>query len=65
MVEHEVDAGARHEGGEAADELVRGEVEVGGAVTPRMPQLDPDPAAVEQLEVVLGDGGAAQVAALC
>ena len=37
MVEHEVDTWARDEGGETADELVRGEVEVGGAIAPRVP----------------------------
>jgi hypothetical protein len=63
VVQDEVDAGARDEGGEAGDELGRGEVEVGGPVAPAVTEGNAGDVAGTELEAVLGNGGAAEVAA--
>ena len=63
MVEHEVDPGARSQGGEFFEELQGLEEQVAGAVGPLALQLQQHAAVGRELEAVLGDRGSEQIAA--
>ncbi len=63
VVEDEVDAGARSQGGELFEELQGFEEQVARAVGPLALQLQQDAAVGRELEAVLGDRGSEQIAA--
>jgi hypothetical protein len=63
VVEHEIDAGARHKGSELFEEIEGLEEEVTCAVGPLPLQFQQDASVAGELEAILGDGRPQQVAA--
>ena len=63
MVEHQVDGGAGDDGGELLQQLDRLEEQMGGAIAPQRLECDEDAAVGPELDAVLGERGAEEVAA--
>ena len=63
MVEHQVDGRPGCDGGELLQQLDRLEEEMGGAIAPHCLELDEDAAVGAELDAVLGERGAEEVAA--
>jgi hypothetical protein len=62
MVDHQIDAGARRDRGQAFQEFVRGEDQVARAVVPWAPERADDAAVGESREPLLGERRAQEVA---